>query len=161
MRLLNDDFVRRVLGPTLIAMFLGLALPVILIAFVFCQTWLFTEAESTTTLRIINLFSWFHGLPSAVGLVQALPAVATAICLAPGQTRLTGVGRVVFVIAICILVVAFILIVLINPEAEDQSENISGGSKTLEQFLGAANYSLNTAIVYLGLLTGLSLKAQG
>jgi hypothetical protein len=102
-----------------------------------------------------------NGLPKAIRLLQALPAIATAICLAPGQTRLTWVGRVVFMIVICILVGSFIPIVLINPESEHQSDNISGGSKTLEQFLGAANYSLSTAIVYFGLLTGLSIKAKG
>ena len=156
----SDKFVSGVLGPALIALFGALAFPLTLVACVLFQTGLFSEAESSPTLRLIDILSWFRSPPGVVGglILQVLPAFVAAICLSSDQTSLTWPGRVVFLITLYILGAAVILLFLIKPNSAAQSENVSGGKETLDLLLSIANYSLSTALVYLGLLTGLSVK---
>jgi hypothetical protein len=79
------------------------------------------------------------------------------VCFAQNRVTLTGIGRTVFLITLLIIVLAGIELLLIKP-VSTQSDNIKGGKETLDAFLAAATFSMNSALVYFGLLTGLSIN---
>lgn len=156
----SDHFVRRVLGPLLIVLFIVMALPPTLIVYVLFDTGAFTGVEGPTTKTIVRFFGFSEGVPESIAgpVVRVLPALVAAICLGQDRVTLTRIGRGIFLIVIYTIVVSFIALILVQPELGEQVQNVTGGRDTLVHFEDAAAYSLNNGLVYFGLLTGFAIS---
>ena len=158
----TDAFVGAVLRPLLIVLFVLFLLPTALIAFVLYDTRFFSE-ETDAVLLVLRGMSALRGTPQAIGgpLLQFVPAMVAAYCFSSSRSELSWTGRFVFIITLLVLGLSIFELAIIDPENTGQALNISGGKTTLQSFVDIARFSRDTAIVYMGMLTGFAVKGSG
>jgi hypothetical protein len=160
---ISDQFIRRVLEPLLALIFVAVAVPPTLILFILWETEMFSAAESSRAIAVIDAFNWAKDSPTSIAhaLAQIFPAIVASLCLGKNRDYLSVVGRFVFLLTVYIIAVSFFARSVVDPTNPKFAENISGGRATLEKFVAVGGYCLNFGLVYFGLLTGFSMAMDG
>lgn len=161
--MISDPFVRNVLSPILLFIFIILLAPTILTFIVVIKTDFFHSSETDFVLLIIDKFKNFKGLPHDIVslIIQTLPALIGSICYRNNSSHnLNIVGYALFSILIIGSFFSFGLIWLLDPSDTTQAGALIAGKEGLQLLENGCETTFRTSITYLLLIIGLQIKTH-
>lgn len=156
----QDEFIIKILGPVTVALFVLTLIPGLLTLLVVLGNRFFSDVEPGWVTFIVRQLQGFKGVPSGLSSLaaEAFPALVAAFCFVNSGQQLTLIGRISFVVLLISVVVGAFGELIINPDNENQTNNITGGKDMLNNLIDASNFTLRTGITYACLLAGIKLK---
>jgi hypothetical protein len=159
--MISDQFVKKILSPVLLFIFVCLLAPAILTFIVVYKTDFLRGSEPEIVLSIIDIFKNFKGLPKDVIslIMQTLPALVGTLCYRNSSAQtLNFIGYVAFVILIFGVFLSFGLIFFLDPSNIDQVRALEAGKEGVQLLKSSCEATLRTSMTYLFLIIGLQIK---
>ncbi len=155
-----DTAVKKYLGPAVVVLLGLLTVPGYLAALVaFTVVWT-GDAQSSTTLFVLDLFA-MRGVPTDIAktLLATLPALVVAISFRPGSLNvLTRPGKLSLLVLVVGGTVAFAVVAYLNPDDSLQASRLDGGVLAIQQLRAGAEASLRYSLTYVVMLLGFQVE---
>ena len=159
--LLEDRFVRSVIGPLLLLLIVAMVFPAIVACYVLVDTQMLTSKESATATSLIGVLIRWHGLPkeAAGQIIGSIPILLTVMCFQHERDRgLTWLGRMVFIIVVIGTLVSAIPVALLQSGNASQASNLLSAQAGLTALVDGSSNALRLMLHYLFLVLGLNMS---
>jgi hypothetical protein len=165
--MITDRFVRRIVGPVLLLLFVLISTPAIVAVSTCVATQGYTEDFPRWAVVVLEFYRTIQDVPSKIGGldvvaqgIQILPALLSALFFrpTPTQPRLNGLGRVTLVYLLISIALGAVAVGLIDPP--EQELNFPGGRESIERLELACTSTFRTSLTYLLILLGVRIQVQ-
>jgi hypothetical protein len=161
--MISDKFVKRVLSPTLLLIFIFLISPCLISSIVIYSTDFLHDVEPGYIIQILDRYNNFKGLPSDILaiIIQTLPAFIGAICYRrSSDNRLNIYGKLAFLILLIGALFSTANIIYLSPEDKNQIGALTLGKEGIKLIEKGCESTLRNCLTYILLFTGLQVSVE-
>jgi len=161
--MISDRFVKRVLSPVLLLVFIILISPCLISTFVVYSTEFLHDVEDDYVIQIMDRYKNFKGIPIDIFaiIIQTMPAFIGAICYRSANTNTLNInGKIAFILLILGAILSAANIIYLSPENTKQAGALTLGEEGIRLLENGCETTLRNCITYILLFTGLQVTVE-